>query len=205
MKYFSIDLETSGLNSSTCQILEFAAIFEDTSSQLCFEEIPKFERIINHKELVGSPGALHINSRLLKILAELEDVRGNNRKAYIEEYNIIGLSRLKNDFYDFVFQNLNRYSSDKSVSNKDGSITINVAGKNFGTFDLKFLDSVNGFKNKIRISQRILDPSILYADMADERLPNLLDCKRRAGIKGNVTHKALDDAWDVVKLLRYKL
>ena len=40
-------------------------------------------------------------------------------------------------------------------------------------------------------------------DIEDERLPDLLTCKERAGIKGKVTHKAIEDAWDVIELLRY--
>ena len=38
----------------------------------------------------------------------------------------------------------------------------------------------------------------------DEDLPNLLKCKERAGIQGIVTHNALEDAWDVVEVLRTK-
>jgi|MGYP000158452189 hypothetical protein len=203
MKYFSIDLEMSGLDPNTHQILEFAAIYEDTEAQLCWEEIPKFERIINYKELIGSPGALNLNARLLKILAGMEQVWGSSKKDYMQENNIIGINQLSGDFHQFVYENLVKDPNFKS--NKDGSITINVAGKNFGTFDLQFINQVQGFKNKVRISQRILDPAILYFQNFDERLPNLLDCKKRAGIKGKVTHTAIEDAWDVVEVLRNKL
>ena len=127
----------TGLDPNNHQILEFAAIYEDTEIQLSWEEIPKFERIINHKELIGSPGALNLNSRLVKILAGLEDVWGNDKKDYMEAYNIIGLSRLAGDFHQFIYENLAKDPAFKS--NKDGSITINVAGKNFGTFDLQFI------------------------------------------------------------------
>jgi len=200
MKYFSIDLEMTGLDPNNHQILEFAAIYEDTKTKLSREEIPKFERIINHKELVGSPVALNLNARLVKILAGLEDVWGNDKRDYMEDYNIIGLGQLAGDFYQFIYENLAKDAAFKS--NKDGSITINVAGKNFGTFDLQFINQIKGFKNKVRISQRILDPAMFYFEHHDERLPNLLDCKKRAGLKGKVTHKAIEDAWDVVQLIR---
>ena len=31
MKYFSIDIETTGLNPETCQVIEFGAVFVNTS------------------------------------------------------------------------------------------------------------------------------------------------------------------------------
>lgn len=206
MKYFSIDLETSGLDPNNNQILEFAAIYEDTETQLGWEEIPKFERIITHKQITGSPGALHLNARLFKILAKLEDVKRNDKKKYMEQYNIIAPNQLKKDFYQFALTNLEKHNySGKSVLNKNDSITINAAGKNFGTFDLRFIEQLDGFKNHVRFSQRILDPAILYFNNSDNRLPNLTTCKVRAGIKAAVTHKAIDDAWDVIEILRNKL
>jgi hypothetical protein len=36
----------------------------------------------------------------------------------------------------------------------------------------------------------------------DKSLPNLTTCKERAGIEGVVTHDALEDAWDVIEVLR---
>ena len=82
---------------------------------------------------------------------------------------------------------------------------ITVAGKNFATFDKHFLERLPRWKQVIRIKQRILDPAILYIDWKnDTSLPSLGQCKERAGIHGIVTHNALEDAWDVVELLRKK-
>ena len=38
----------------------------------------------------------------------------------------------------------------------------------------------------------------------DTEVPNLNKCKERAGIQGLVTHNALEDAWDVIEVLRKK-
>ena len=38
----------------------------------------------------------------------------------------------------------------------------------------------------------------------DDWIPNLDTCKKRAGINGEVTHNALDDARDVILTLRSK-
>jgi hypothetical protein len=52
---------------------------------------------------------------------------------------------------------------------------------------------------------RILDPAILFVDWQEDRaLPGLDDCKKRAGVSGKVTHNALEDAIDVVAVLRTK-
>jgi|TARA_B100002003_G_C14153139_1_gene554853 hypothetical protein len=204
MKYFSIDIETSGLDPNINSILEFAAIYEDTTVQYSYEEIPKFERIINYPAIVGSFGALHINRRLIKILASMQNYWGPDKQDYMVKNNIIGLARLVDHFYDFAYSCLSSYT-DKKVTNQDGSLTINVAGKNFGTFDKLFIENIAGWQNKVRIAQRVVDPAILFYEAADERLPDLSQCKHRAGIKSDVTHKAVDDAWDVIELLRIKL
>jgi hypothetical protein len=82
-------------------------------------------------------------------------------------------------------------------------ITINVAGKNFGTFDKLFLQELPWWQKLIRTRSRILDPAILFCDWNnDESLPSLTKCKERASIEGIVTHNALEDAWDVIELLR---
>jgi hypothetical protein len=84
-------------------------------------------------------------------------------------------------------------------------VTITVAGKNFASFDKLFLERLPRWKQAIRIKQRILDPAILYVDWkTDSDVPNLLKCKERAGINGTVTHNALEDAWDVIEVLRKK-
>ena len=82
-------------------------------------------------------------------------------------------------------------------------VHITCAGKNFGTFDKLFLEKLPRWKQVFRIRQRILDPSVLFVDWKnDESLPSLTVCKDRAGLHGLVTHDALEDAWDVVEVLR---
>jgi hypothetical protein len=89
------------------------------------------------------------------------------------------------------------------IGSKTKPITINVAGKNFGTFDKKFLEKLPRWQQLIRTKQRIIDPAILFVDWKnDQTLPNLTECKERAGVKGIVTHDALEDAWDVIQTLR---
>jgi hypothetical protein len=89
------------------------------------------------------------------------------------------------------------------IDGRTKPITLNVAGKNFGTFDKLFLQELPWWQKLIRTRQRVLDPAILMVDWkSDKSLPNLTQCKERAGVSGIVTHNALEDAWDVIEVLR---
>ena len=82
-------------------------------------------------------------------------------------------------------------------------ILLNVAGKNFGTFDKLFLEKLPWWKKLIQPRQRMIDPAVLCCDWNnDESLPSLNECKKRLDVKGLVTHNALEDAWDVIQVLR---
>ena len=120
-------------------------------------------------------------------------------------------------FFDFLWKNGLDYpwpDVGKNVRIVDGQIyptftsitkpiLINVAGKNFGTFDNVFLKKLPWWQKLIIAKQRILDPAMLFLDWDnDEELPSLTICKDRAGVEGVVTHDALEDAMDVVEVLR---
>jgi hypothetical protein len=61
------------------------------------------------------------------------------------------------------------------MNNATKPITINVAGKNFATFDKLFLQELPWWQKLIKIRQRVLDPAILMVDWKnDTSLPNLL-------------------------------
>jgi hypothetical protein len=86
-------------------------------------------------------------------------------------------------------------------------IVLTPAGKNFSTFDKNFIDpllsDISRSGEIIKFRSRVLDPAILYVDWVnDDSLPSLSTCKERAGLDPLVTHDALDDAWDVIELLR---
>lgn len=194
MKYFSIDCEMTGLNPENHQIIEFGAIFVDTVKNTR----KSFTRIVIHPEYIGEAYAINMNNRIFDVLAGLE--KDNDKKAYMEYWRINTPGQLVNAFYDFI-------GACGIEPNKDKSYTINVAGKNFASFDQKFLEKLPKWNKKIRISSRILDPGILYVDWnKDERLPSLGECKKRAGMNEVVSHNALMDAMDVVDLLEdYKV
>jgi len=124
-------------------------------------------------------------------------------------------------FHDFLYEN---GMSSNPMSFHDGQYVRNVngktlpliglktkpsvitaAGKNFGTFDKLFLEQIPQWNQVVKFRSRIIDPSILFVDWkTDEQLPSLNECKERSNVPGIVTHNALEDAWDVIQILRTK-
>jgi len=188
LKYVSIDIETTGLNPEEDQILEFGAVIEDTRmSHVPVDELPKFRRMIRHYRISGSPKALAMNARILEAISDEE---GDNKDVW-------PLSTLSSAFHSFL------------ASNYVGTIIKNrvqftAAGKNFVGFDRLFLDRVPEWKKLVQPNRRVLDPAILYFNpLKDDVLPSLSECLARAGFEPTVKHNAVDDAKDVVRVLRH--
>jgi hypothetical protein len=80
---------------------------------------------------------------------------------------------------------------------------FNIAGKNFGTFDKLFLEKLPKWKLCFSPRSRLIDPALYFVDWKnDDTLPGLELCKDRAGCAGAVAHNAVEDAIDVIKVLR---
>jgi len=221
MKYISIDIETTGLDPENCQILSIGAVIEDTLNQLPFEELPKFHAVIKRESVYGSIFALNMNRDLIQAMKDHSEARTDEAKKLVEES--FGAKFYHEDevveaLYQFCYRNglvdldpnwLTRqvkviggiaYPILTSNMNKT---YLNCAGKNFAGFDKKFLEKLPRWKQVFSIRSRVLDPGILFVDwINDESVPSLDECKKRAGIDGVVTHNAVEDAMDVVMLLR---
>jgi len=215
MKYVSIDIETSGLNHDMNHVLSIGAIIEDTNNKLPYEELPKFNAIVLQNNIQGSPRAVTMNQEIISLMGDYlegtDEVRkslnSNSGYEFYEEEDVI------KEFYKFLWSNgfATLDSPSTHVNGKltpiiDGRtkpITLNVAGKNFGTFDRLFLVELPWWQKLIRTRQRVLDPAILCVDWEnDTSLPSLTTCKERMNVEGIVTHNALEDAWDVIEILR---
>lgn len=220
MKYISIDIETTGLDSENNQVLSIGAIIEDTTKKLPFEDVPKFNVAILHHQITGHPRAITMNKDLIRLINifienDEKEIIANYKELF--QYTYLYPDDVAKDFFDFLWRNgidyefggigkESRVIEGKKYPLFTGNIRpilINVAGKNFGTFDKLFLDKLPWWKKLIHVKQRIIDPSILCCDWTnDEALPSLKQCKERLGIEGIVTHNALEDAWDVIQILR---
>lgn len=197
MKYVSIDLEMTGKDPSYCQILQFGAVIEDTRNIQPLDKLPIFNCIVEHERYIGEPRALSMHSEIFEKLAEVQEAYREKRVEIRKKHNILQLNLVAKSFAMWLKNNWISETIDT------GAILINVAGKNFGTVDKRFIDLIPGWKESIIIRQRVLDPAILLTDwQKDDTVPNLDKCKKRLGIDGKVTHDALSDALDVIQVLR---
>lgn len=182
MKYVSLDLETTGPDPERHQILQIGAIVEDTNNPLDYDEIPKFERLIRHADIIGQPYALNMNAGLIAKLAESD------------RYGITAYAAII-DLYDWLLTHLGVPLT--------GKLRPTWAGANIADFDIRFLEKIPNWSAYFMNAGRVLDPSILYVNWkTDTKLPSLQKCLDAAGIVKTVKHDALEDAWDVICLLR---
>ena len=175
MKLFSIDIETTGLRPDEHQIIEFGAVFDDFSKPLV--ECPTFHCYLRQYEYVGQPYALNLNAKIFEILAK------NEHPHIIDTF--------------MLFSNFRCWA--KECVGSDGK--INVTGKNFASFDYRFLYELdNRFEDLFH--HRVLDPSSMLATIDDEQLPGTGECKKRIGLSDEVHHTAIADALDVLRMVR---
>jgi hypothetical protein len=147
-----------------------------------------------------------MNVRIIEILSQYWMAKGEKRELIKKEFNIIKEEELASNFFNWLAPYFStKENSCKELELYNYDFVINIAGKNYASFDGKFLEKVSGWKDLIKYRHRIIDPSILYIDWnKDENLPSLNECLKRAEIKKTVMHTALEDAWDVIQVLRKK-
>jgi len=178
MKYVSIDIETTGLDPDRCQVIEIAAIVDDTAVRLnTIHNLPTFHCYVSHESFRGEAYALSMHSRIFRILAGKETA----------------LSDI------FVPRAASQMLLAFLAHNFGGA--VQAAGKNFASFDLRFLRRMEGFSAAI-FHHRYLDPASIFAEPDDEKLPSTEECLRRCGLPATVAHTATEDALDVIRMVR---
>lgn len=193
MKFVSIDVETTGLDSEKHQILQLAAVIVDTKESS--DKWATFNEIVypTNGQLVGDIFALNMNKDLIeKILKS-------------DKREVVKVEDLYFRFYRFLIHNLYTGMESNTVFAK---IKITPAGKNFSNLDSKFIQKLPEFdKGLIQFSHRTLDPGSMYVTEDDVEVPNLEQCKVRSGLfeDNSVSHDALDDAMDVAILVNHFL
>lgn len=187
--YVSIDIETTGIDDKS-HILQISAVYDDLKSpisQLKTIDLPIKYEVMTHCE----PYAMGMNADLLKKMMD------KNFETYTPDSAAFCLNR-------FLSEVMEAEGKDEKGREKK----VILAGKNVASFDIPkiklFLESVNRVKdfNKM-IHYKTLDVGSLYYDTFKDNV-SLSEINKLTN-RPAVSHNALDDAFDVVHAVRYKL
>lgn len=196
MKYVSIDIETTGLDPNKHDIVEFAAVLDATEYSIPVEQLPFFRAVIVTDNYNVSPYCGHLHFDLWKEICVVDKTRMADEGHYLGSYMHVETHYTKPEYLIMLFV---EWLEKHGIEGR-----INPVGKNFGAFDLHFLNRLEGAKD-LPLKHRTLDPGCMYATATDEQIPSLEECLKRAGRTPDALHTALGDARDVVRLIRHKL
>lgn len=182
--YVSIDIETTGLDSSWCQTLEIGAVIDDWMSPLY--ELKRFHCYVVHDRIIGDPFALSMNHKILNRIA-------NRKKPENREYNFCTPAEAVQKLRRFIENYFANFHEDTKIV---------AAGKNYARLDDRFLNAMPGF-SELKLLHRNIDPGMRYWDPRIDKVPpDTKTCLTRAGFDTDVQHEAIDDALDVIRLIR---
>lgn len=223
MDYVSIDLETTGLDPNTRDILEFAAVLDtiDPSSGVPVtpvDRLPYFRAVIVQETYRTDAYCAALHKKLWEEIKAVDKGRIQGEGHYLGRWDgrqlHEDLERSKGLAAYEQFGPLTHYTEPQYAIGlfidwlRDQGITKSIypAGKNFGSFDLQFLkplvDKTVG--ERLPFKHRAFDPGSMYFSAGDTELPDLTKCLERAGLQPDSLHTALGDARDVVRLIRFK-
>ena len=181
MKYVSLDIETSSLTPDPENVISLAMVIDDLVTPI--DQLPRLHILFKQELQDTDDYAMAMNSKLLY-------ARASN--AAMEKFPELCLTHVVRDWShasDLIHQFLHGIV---------GLDRLPLAGKNVMGFDYQFLPQ----EVKRWFAHRSLDPGSMYALPTDKRPPDTSECCRRAGIDDTVTHNALDDALQVIALIR---
>lgn len=220
MRYVSIDVETTGTIPNFHEIVEFAAIIEDTEEpEVLVEDLPTLRvlfRKVEWRNLTTYCAKLHV-----KLWEEIEARRkekpfnyshvvlGNMRfedyKSFLINNNMIDIVQDTQTHLRTVFADWLRVHHFGKGDAGHVRPKITAAGKNFSGFDRLFLEAPEDVRlqEEVDIKHRVIDPAIFFWNPKDdEALPNTDECLKRAGISKRTDHTAVSDARNVIELMR---
>ena len=193
MRIVSIDIETTGLDPDTCEIIEFAAVL-DNGDGVPAAELDTFRFRVKKPTYSGEPYALSMHSELFKKIAE-SPLDHQTSDDMVGQPHMLGRA-------------FGQWLTARGVP----SHNFNTVGKNFANFDARFLNRMATGRSCFQWNHRILDPASMFVHRKDNALPNTAECIIRALLSqafrndyeslAGEKHTALYDAQVVVALTR---
>jgi oligoribonuclease (3'-5' exoribonuclease) len=187
MQYFSLDIETTGLNRDMCDVLQIAIVRDEINGteQPPVEDLPYFEAIIKHDKLLGEPYALALNVDLIRTIANWDLETGS--VVQYHDRNVLVVESLE-AMVDQALAWLRQFPTPWIV-----------AGKNVAGFDLRFLPET--------LTQEFHHRTIDAGSVSLGARPDYWHRNAPPGLSALETenphpHDALEDARSVVRVLR---
>lgn len=208
MEYLAIDIETTGLRrkwpGEMDSILSIGMAIDDLKDPKPLPLLPQVEILVDVTQYIlqGSIYAFIMHPVLMQQIVDLRKLVNKGSMDHDTHYMpkrsplFVKPSNVAQVIAGFVDAHNLRKSPGHSVT---------VAGKNVISFDIEFLNNAFDLEKELKVKHRALDPAMFYLEPEiDDCLPDLKTCKERAGFEDmEVAHEALNDALDVVRLIRH--
>lgn len=188
MKYVSLDIETTGINPKTDQILMVSMVLEDTDVKPLplVENLPHLTFFVKHPRYEGNATALNMNAWILEEVSSPPDKRKN------PDIPIIPIQNVEAEMVGWL---LGRFGGEMHGK-------IPVAGKNAAGFDLQF------FPDQLQrwFHYSVIDAGSVLIDWSEPRVKSLATlvkeyASEQSSFKFNA-HNAHHDAMVVISCLR---
>jgi hypothetical protein len=197
VRYVSLDIETTGLNPDIHQVIEVGMIrsWDNTSLRL----------LIIQESYNCNPYCCNLHGDLWKEIQEVPHLKDVESRYDCGEALLPALFKTSDGWLPVKSKIYFTEEQEWACSPENISTMISswyegetLAGKNLASFDLKFLP-------KFKHPHRILDPGPMYVTKEDDKIPNLGECLKRAGMNPQVDHTALSDARAVIRVVEAAL
>lgn len=169
MRLVALDLETSGRDPQTHQILQLGAVVFDTETR---ETLGEFERVVHHSNILGEPVALAMNEKIIRQISKEDAHYWPSVKSQFTEF-----------LCEFALSCYGDHISHRPVA----------VGFNVGPFDVAFLNRVT---NVPWFSHRTIELGSLLMPMFGSHAPVASKDAAKMLNKDDLDHTALQDARD---------
>jgi len=222
--YVSIDIETTGVNKEKSHILEIGAVIEDGKSR--YEELESLGIMIKEESYeYAEPYAMQMNKGILKEVATAKHDPKIGFQDSEDGTRIMGLYQAFSELVRFIRKASDiAYAWDMDNAVLHPTTRISLAGKNVSAFDLPIIinnltrltvntpNNVKGCQGLVdffnpdtgssALKRRVIDPGPMYFEDFGY-IPSLGEINTLTS-EHEVAHRAVADAMQVIKAVRYK-